>query len=146
MTMRSNAVDGPRANRERTESGSGPGERTQSPGTLLELLGDETTRRVLRAVADRPRGGREVAERADVSRPTAYRRLNELQEAGLIATEFALDPDGNHHKQFHATLEELNVQLDGNDFATTVTTVDPDPDPDPQRYNSPPESRTVADD
>jgi len=109
--------------------GSGPGvgsrgPETAAPGRLLELLGDETSRRVLRAVAERPRGGREVAEALAVSRATAYRRLNDLQEAGLVTTDFTLDPDGHHHKKYTATLEELTVRLDGDDIDATVATAE----------------------
>ncbi|OYR53409.1 transcriptional regulator, partial [Halorubrum sp. E3] len=45
---------------------------------LLNLFGDEYTRRVFEAVSEQPRGGRAVAQAADVSLPTAYPRLNEL--------------------------------------------------------------------
>lgn len=78
---------------------------------LLDLFGDEYTRRVYEAVAEQPRSGRAVAEAADVSRPTAYRRLNELSDAGLLRTEMLLSEDGHHRECFEAVDESLSVCL-----------------------------------
>jgi len=91
-----------------------------SPAELLELLGDEYTREVLGAVSEKPRSGREVAEATSVSKPTAFRRLNRLEEAGLVAVETQLDPDGHHHKQFRAVLEGATVRLDDDGLGMDV--------------------------
>ena len=94
-----------------------------SPATadLLDLLGDEYTRRVFEAVAERPRGGRAVADAAGVSRATAYRRLNELRDAGLVTSETHLDADGHHRERFSATARHLSVSLDGGAIEATVS-------------------------
>lgn len=88
--------------------------------SLLELLGDEYTRRVLNAVAKCPRSGPEVMEAADVSKATAYRRLGELEDAGLIESRTVFDPDGHHHEQFTAVVESLDVSLETDGLAVTV--------------------------
>lgn len=90
---------------------------------LLDLLGDEYTRSVLRALVERPRTGSEVVEAADVSKATAYRRLDELQEAGLVETTTQIDRDGHHCKLFHAVVGRLAVEFgaDGYDATLRVT-------------------------
>lgn len=45
-------------------------------------------------------GSRVVAETADVSRATAYRRLNDLRDAGLVCTEMMICEDGHHKERF----------------------------------------------
>jgi len=92
-----------------------------SSAQLLDLFGDEYTRRVFEAVSERPRGGRDVAEAADVSRATAYRRLNDLREAGLVTTEYHIAPDGHHRKQFAASAQHLSVSLDDGDIDAVVS-------------------------
>ena len=87
---------------------------------LLDLLGDEYTRRVFEAVAEEPRCGRAVAEAADVSRPTAYRRLNDLRDAGLVDTEMLLCEDGHHRERFEAAAGALTLSLDGDGIETVV--------------------------
>ncbi|WP_075935902.1 winged helix-turn-helix domain-containing protein [Halosegnis longus] len=98
-------------------------EPTDNPSTeeLLNLFGDEYTRRVFEAVSEQPRGGRAVAQAADVSRPTAYRRLNELQNAGLVTSECYAAPDGHHREQFSASARHLSVSLDGGDIEATIS-------------------------
>lgn len=90
------------------------------PSALLELLGDEYTQKVLRSVADRPRSGREVAEDKSISRATAFRRLNELVDAGLVTTEMVPDPDGHHHKQFHAVFARVGLQFGDDGLSMDV--------------------------
>jgi DNA-binding transcriptional ArsR family regulator len=89
---------------------------------LLALLGDEYTRRVLQAVAEKKRSGREVMDAANVSKATAYRRLSRLQEAGLVDTELVIDPNGHHHEVFFAVLDRADISVcsDGVDIAVTA--------------------------
>jgi DNA-binding HxlR family transcriptional regulator len=86
-------------------------EEAASGEDLLELLGDEYTRRVLQAVVDEPKSGSDVVEEASVSKATAYRRLETLQEAGLVTSKTVFDPDGHHHDQFEALLDGVTVEL-----------------------------------
>ena len=89
---------------------------------LLELLGDEYTRRVLQAVVSEPKSGREVVEEASVSKATAYRRLETLQEAGLVESRTVFDPDGHHHEQFRAILDGVTVELEDEGVSTAIHT------------------------
>ena len=87
---------------------------------LFALLGDEYTRRVLEAVSERPRCGRAVAEAADVSRTTAYRRLNDLRDAGLVTTDMVVDEDGHHRERFEAVIDGVDVALDDDGIVVTI--------------------------
>lgn len=104
-------------------------------GDLLELLGDEYTRRVLAAVTERPRSGNEVVEAANVSKATAYRRLGELEECGLVDSEMVFDPDGHHHEQFHAIVETVEVEFDSGAVSITVETDDSETERAPKLSN-----------
>jgi DNA-binding transcriptional ArsR family regulator len=104
-----------------------PADRTEdvslSTTELFDLFGDEYTRRVYEAIASQPRSGRAVAEAADVSRATAYRRLNELRDAGLVRTEMMICDGGHHKERFEAVATSLSVSLDGG-IETTVDVAD----------------------
>lgn len=97
-------------------------EQSVETGELLELLGDEYTRRVLAAVTERPRSGREVMDVADVSKATAYRRLGSLEDAGLVESEMAFDPDGHHHEKFHAVVESVDISLGEDGLSASLET------------------------
>jgi DNA-binding transcriptional ArsR family regulator len=88
---------------------------------LLALLGDEYTYRVFEAVVEKPRTGRELIEATDASKPTVYRRLQELEEAGLVEATMNIASDGNHCKQFHAVVTSLEVTFDADGFTASVT-------------------------
>ena len=90
---------------------------------LFDLFGDEYTRRVYQAVMAQPRSGRAVAEAADVSRTTAYRRLNELRDAGLVRTEMMICDGGHHKERFEAVTTSLSISLDDG-LETTVDVAD----------------------
>lgn len=98
-------------------------EPTVSAEELLELVGDEYTRRVLEAVAEQPRSGREVMEAADVSKATAYRRLNDLKDAGVLETEMVIDPDGHHHERYHAVIDRAELPCTDSFADANVTLV-----------------------
>ncbi len=91
---------------------------------VLDLFGDEYTRRVFEAVAERPRCGRAVADAADVSRPTAYRRLNALSDAGLVRSEMAFCDRGNHRERFEAIVDRIAISVDGGRIEATVDLAD----------------------
>lgn len=88
---------------------------------LLEQLGDDYTRAALEAVIDRPRSGREVAEETGMSRPTAFRRLNSLVDAGFVETTRSIDvDDGHHHKQYRAVVDSFSIRLGDSGFEVAV--------------------------
>lgn len=104
----------------RTQS-SQPRQRTPvEADELLELLGDEYTHRVLEAVVEKPRTGREIIDAADVSKATVYRRLEKLEEANLVDSRMNLDEDGHHCKQFQATVESIRVGFDDDGFTVNI--------------------------
>lgn len=91
-----------------------------STDELLDLFGDQYTRRVFEAIADDPRSGRDVAEAVDMSRATAYRRLNALQDAGLVTTEMVLCENGSHWERYESTVTELSVTVDDGRIEAAV--------------------------
>ncbi len=108
---------------------------------LLELLGDEYTRRVLQAVVEEPRSGTDVMEAADVSKATAYRRLGNLEDAGLIESQTVFDPDGHHHEQFRAVVESVDIEFGSDGLAVSIETTEESAKSSRNRHR-----RVVADD
>jgi predicted transcriptional regulator len=94
----------------------------QNPSTeeLLDLFGDEHTRRTFEAITDQPKCGRSIAEELDVSRATVYRRLNALVEADLVTAETTLAKDGNHRNRYETTVKGLSVTVSDGELEATV--------------------------
>jgi DNA-binding transcriptional ArsR family regulator len=88
---------------------------------VLELLGDPYVRELLQATADRARTARDLVERSSGSRSTVYRRLDRLEEAGLVATDLRYDVDGHHRTTYRATLDEVTLSVDRDGLAAALS-------------------------
>lgn len=89
---------------------------------VLELLADEYARRILQAAAGESVGAQQIAETTGISKPTVYRRLERLEEAGLVTSELLMASDGNHYSQYRTVLERMSVQFGEGEPAITVRT------------------------
>lgn len=86
-------------------------ERTIDVDELLAVLAEEYTGEILATLGDESLPAREIAERAGVSRPTVYRRLNRLEAIGAVETATARSPGGQHRKEFQLVLEEVEFPI-----------------------------------
>jgi predicted transcriptional regulator len=89
---------------------------------LLSLLNAEYTQSILESIQREAKPARTIAEECGASRPTVYRRLNALEDAGLVDSDMAYDADGHHRTVFETTLEAVSVDLVGDGLSVTVTT------------------------
>lgn len=89
----------------------------------LDLLDDRYARELLTVLTSGPCRGRELAETTGFSRSTVYRRLNRLEDAGLVTSRIRLDPEGSHCKEFALVRETLQVSIaDGGITVTAPST------------------------
>jgi DNA-binding transcriptional ArsR family regulator len=107
-------------------TGSGPsqtGLEEPSPPSgdeVLTLLGDEYVADIVEALAHGPMPARELAERTGMSRATAYRRLERLKSAGLVASHTTVESAGHHRQAFRLVLDELEIVIDEDGFDCTA--------------------------
>jgi Predicted transcriptional regulators len=103
---RSQADPTPRTNR-REDDNECPVDSTQ----LLPLLGDECVMDILQTIGDTAAPAREIAEEIGVSRTTVYRRLDRLQEAGLVQASMLYNPNGHHKQQYELTVDRVQLNI-----------------------------------
>ena len=77
----------------------------------VEVLSDEYSCRILAALDDGPKPARVIANRCGMSRPTVYRRLNQLEAVGFVQSRKQREPDGNHRKYFELVLNEIRFEV-----------------------------------
>ena len=97
-----------------------------STGELLGLLDAEYTRTILEEAGEGAKSARAIAEACGASRATVYRRLDCLQDVGLVETGMEIDADGHHRTVFESTLESVSVDVTEEGLSTTVTTSAPE--------------------
>ncbi|MFB6070226.1 MAG: ArsR/SmtB family transcription factor [Halanaeroarchaeum sp.] len=82
-------------------------------GALLDLLGNENRRRILRLLARKPSYVTEISEYIDVSPKAVIDHLSRLEEAGLVESHV----DEKRRKYFHIAQNlRLEVQVSPYDF------------------------------
>jgi DNA-binding transcriptional ArsR family regulator len=103
-----------------TEQDTSPSESTTreiDTAELLSLLSDEYARKILRALGEEPLSIAAVEDRLDISKTTAYRRLDRLESAGVVEESLDLRPDGHHRRQFRLCVERTRIRF-GSDGLT----------------------------
>jgi DNA-binding transcriptional ArsR family regulator len=98
-------------------------EQSVDPDELLSLLSDDHARAILKTISEEGRPARTIAERTDLSRATVYRRLNRLEDAGLVDTTMAYHSEGHHRKHYFAELNEFRLSFEEGDVAVEATAV-----------------------
>lgn len=89
-----------------------------APEEVLSLLSDEHARTIMAAVGDGALPARKLVDCVDASRATVYRRLDRLEEVGLLETRTTYHPDGHHRQEFSLAVDrvELSLGADGVDL------------------------------
>lgn len=91
------------------------------PETALDLLEDSYAQEILAALREEPRSARCLHQSLEASRATVYRRLDALEEAGLVTGQLSYDPGGNHRQVFHPTVSELEISVTAEGIEVTAT-------------------------
>lgn len=107
--------------REETEAKKPNATEERGDTDLLSLLNTEYTQTILELIRAEPRTAREIVEGCGASKPTVYRRLNDLEDAGLVESGTALAVDGHHRRTFVSTLRSISVDVSDDGVAVTVT-------------------------
>jgi len=83
--------------------------------STLAALGGKYAARIL-AAADRPKSAQELSEELSVPIATCYRRIEELEDAGLLACEGRETSDrGRQMNVYRRTIDVAALSLDGAD-------------------------------
>lgn len=87
---------------------------------IVDLLGDEYARTILRETYDERKSVDSLSEACDADASTVYRRLQRLREAGLVEDRQELDPGGHHYKTYRARVDGVHVRLSGEGLTVAV--------------------------
>lgn len=89
---------------------------------VIEIFSDDYACRILATLeTEGPMPAVDLAHKCDMSRPTVYRRLNQLETLGFVSSCKQFEPDGNHRKQFELVLDEIRFEVDENGVDTGIT-------------------------
>lgn len=98
------------------------GEHVPDPLDAFALLDDDYGRSILAALSHQPMTANELSDRCAMSRTTVYRRLEALEQCGLVTAETIVDADGHHRQRYATQFEELRVRLVDGEFQVRLAT------------------------
>ena len=79
------------------------------------FLGDQTARRILIEASQQPMSVESLSDATDASKPTIYRRLNDMRRCDLLVEQTELDTEaGHHHTLFSTNLQRIVVELEAH--------------------------------
>lgn len=88
------------------------------------LIGDDYVRIILAETRESPKSVEALSEACDADPSTIYRRVERLQDAGLLTDQQRLDPGGHHYKEYDATLSAIHVHVDPEGYRVDVDRAD----------------------
>ena len=79
---------------------------------VLQALADEYSQTILISTIEKPMSAVELSIKHDIPISTAYRRVHELQEVGLIVVErCVITDDGKKYDVYRSTVKGVKVNL-----------------------------------
>jgi predicted ArsR family transcriptional regulator len=92
-----------------------------NPTALADLLGDDCARTILVEAKKEPCSAEELSDRAGVSEPTVYRRLERLREYELVTEDVQPVTDGKNYRVYRTQLDGIELDLTEDGFEVTVS-------------------------
>ena len=80
---------------------------------VLDTMGDDYAREILASLSREPKPAKELAETCDISLPTVYRRLEQLQQQALVTSHPETDEAGNDFQLYECNFDSTVISLDG---------------------------------
>lgn len=79
--------------------------------SFLEVLTDSRCRAIIEGTTARPRTAKEISEQVGLPLSTTYRKLDEMTEAGILAEQTRLSPDGSHASEYRRVVDDVVVSV-----------------------------------
>ncbi len=83
---------------------------------VAAVLEDECARTILASTSERPMSVEDLHERCDASKPTIYRRIEDLRDCDMLAARTRPDEGGHHYEVYSARLDRVTVELADGEF------------------------------
>ena len=92
----------------------------EGPDDVVDLLGDDYVRTILTETREGAKSVDALSEACDADPSTIYRRIEQLEAAGLVSAEQRLDPGGHHYKEYDAMLTAVHVHVQSEGYQIEI--------------------------
>jgi len=93
----------------------------QSIQAVLDALDDPDCRDILDVTGDDALTAGELSEECDLALSTAYRKVDELTDAGLLEERTRISSSGSHTSEYARLVEDVHLSLDDCGVSISVS-------------------------
>ncbi|WP_336037847.1 helix-turn-helix domain-containing protein [Halobacterium yunchengense] len=93
---------------------------------VLDAVDDADCRAILEATRDDALTVNEVADACDLAQSTAYRKVDILDDAGLLEESLRIRQSGKHVAEYACGVDDVTLTVDGDGVRVTVEHAEPD--------------------
>lgn len=96
---------------------------SEKPGLALAALADSPSRGILVTTANRAQSVSDIVTNSQISRATAYRKVQRLVDAGLLREHIRIKCDGPNVMEYQLAVKQIQVTFDacGNPAVKLIT-------------------------
>lgn len=80
------------------------------PQAVLDVLDDRRSREIIECT-ETPKTVAELSDECDLPISTAYRKVNRLQDAGLLRQTIRFSAAGKHPEQYERAITDISISL-----------------------------------
>ncbi len=100
----------------------GRGDQQLDIQALLGALEDPDCRAIIEVTATEAMSAAEISERCELPQSTAYRKLDRLENVGILDERIRLCKSGQHITEYIRNIEKISLSIDGESgISLTVT-------------------------
>jgi DNA-binding Lrp family transcriptional regulator len=86
---------------------------------LIQALADEYSRKIILETIGQPKSISELSEKGGIPLSTAYRRVTELKDAGILVVEkIILTSEGKKFELYRSAFRSVEIKLDQGELTT----------------------------
>jgi DNA-binding transcriptional ArsR family regulator len=99
---------------------------TESVQGVLDALDDEECRAILEATKQESLSAGEIADECDLPSSTAYRKIDLLADADLLAEKLRIRRSGKHVSEYACAIEDVTLSVGNGGVELSVSRTEPD--------------------
>lgn len=98
---------------------------TESVQGVLDALDDEECRAILEATKRESLSASEIADECDLPSSTAYRKIDLLTDADLLAEELRIRRSGKHVSEYACAIDDVTLSVGDSGVELSVSRTEP---------------------
>jgi predicted transcriptional regulator len=98
---------------------------------ILQIMADKYSRDLLKITLDCPKSAFKIAQETGIPISTVYRRIQKLQDAGIVRVSGEINLEGKKHFLYQSKVKEISSKINGEFINIEIV---PNPPHTPQNW------------